>query len=367
VKRWTDPYEHPYEKQSVDELAELGGRGDVRAYVAAALRILQSDRIKHSANEAITYIQRAARKGDPLGLYMEGALKRQGELMPRDRAGAHDDFEYAAKKKFVPAISSVAADYLMGSGVPIDFNKARELAADAVDAGDIMANQLLGRIYKEGLGVPPDADAAFVYFSKAGDAGDPVAQYDMARAYYFGEGVAKDLRQAYRFARSAYCGKVKPAALMVSREYFDNSDSVESVTTGIRILDDLAADGDGDACLVISDIYLSSKYNRKDPNKAIIYLRCAANAGLVKGKYLYGATLLRYGKNHDDFTLAERYLTDAANNGNADAAYDLGVAYQRGTELQGDAQKARHWLKIAAEYGNDDAARMLKAMDAQSK
>ena len=357
LDHWLDAYADVM-AQPLDRLVKAAGNGDDRAAVAGAIKIFRTERVANTANEAVVLVESAARHNEPLALYVDGTLKTQGTLVDKDDTAAHRAFLLSAQRGFAPAMGVVAIDYMTARGVVADFKSAREWATKAIDAGYAPANQSLATIYKEGLGVPRDATIAFAYASKGAAAGDPAASFEVARAYYFGDGVERDLSKAYPLAKHAYCFGLGNAGFIVADQQLSIG-TKESIDTAKRILAQLVANGDGDASLVMADIFLTAKYGQKDPDKAVFYLRTAVNDGVGRAKPRYGAALLRYGHGTDDFQKAEKLLTDAANAGDADAAYDLAIAYQRGTELKGDADRASHWMSFAAEHGSADAKKAL--------
>lgn len=64
----------------------------------------------------------------------------------------------------------------------------------AVEGGHVRAGQFLGRLYQLGSGVPLDPEKAIPLFRTAADRGDPYAQYSLGRALMDGKGVKADLK-----------------------------------------------------------------------------------------------------------------------------------------------------------------------------
>lgn len=341
-----------------EDLIKRGRAGDEKANAVLALMLLDGE-IKGTPQDALIYLNLALEKKDPLALYIDGALRRAGKYVPKDFGLAHKNFEMAANGGIPQAYSSMAADYLSGSGVDVNFSLAREFAEKAVSLGDENGNQHLGLIYSKGLGVDIDKKKGYEYSSAAARAGNSIAAWDVARDLYFGNGVKKDVTASYDWAKRAYCGGVNDAGLLIGINYILNSPYGNERAIGIGLLGKFAEINDGNACLVLSDVYLNKKYEMIDYRRGISMLRCAERSGIGSAKYRLGAVLLRFGKGKEDFFEAEKLLTSEALNENSDAQYDLGVAYLRGDELKKDVEKSKYWLEKSYKNGNLDAKKLL--------
>jgi TPR repeat protein len=363
--KWNGGYED-YLHGDLSEILVRADKGDSRAKAVVAKRILNNENASVSVADALLYLKSAKRAGDPLALYFSGMLERKGHLLKQDLAEAHLDFQKAADLDYVPAKASVAADYMLGAGVEVDFAKARSYAQAALDDGYIGAAQLLGVIYSKGLGVPQDQAKGFEFSRKAASIGDPAAQFDVARALVFGEGVSADSDAAYQYAQQAYCSGLKLAGMVLGKIELAKH-STEGTAAAIEFYSELSEIGNFDADLVLSDIYLDPTFGKQDVNAAMSYLSKATEAGSTEGKYRWGAALLRYGRSNSDYRLAEKLLLESAESGDTRAQYDLGVGYARGVELAQDTAKARSWFERAASAGNEQAKAALVEMQQESK
>ena len=77
-----------------------------------------------------------------------------------------------------------------------DFATARNLFAEAAQAGDARAQYNLGRMWLDGEGGPRDYAQALIWSEKAADRGIPAAQYNLGRMYEDGLGVRRDAQRA---------------------------------------------------------------------------------------------------------------------------------------------------------------------------
>jgi TPR repeat protein len=77
-----------------------------------------------------------------------------------------------------------------------DFVAARNLFAEAAQAGDARAQYNLGRMWLDGEGGPRDYVQAAKWSEKAAEQGIPAAQYNLGRMYEDGVGVRRDPQRA---------------------------------------------------------------------------------------------------------------------------------------------------------------------------
>ena len=356
-EKWNGGYQDVLNK-SLSEIMLLADRGDPRASAAVAKRILEGEDKTLSPDHALSYLESAKAAEDPLALYLSGMLERKGHRLRRNLSQAHKDFQKAADFGYVPAKASVAADYMIGSGVKTDFTKAHSYAQSALDEGYQGAAQLLGVMYSKGLGVPKDETKGFQLSKRAASIGHPAAQFDVARALLFGEGVAPDRDAAYLYAQHSYCSGVKLAGMMLGKIELEKH-SPESTALAIKYYSELSDDENSDANLVLADIYLDPAYGQYDLDRALYYLSKAAKSGSEDAKYRWGAALLRFGRNSGDHALSEKILLECATSGDVRAQYDLGVAYSRGSEFKEDKENAKRWFERAAAKGSVEAEAAL--------
>ena len=69
--------------------------------------------------------------------------------------------------------------YVVGDGVPQDFEEGAKWYRKAAEQGDVDAQYNLGNMYVLGDGVPQDFEEAVKWFRKAAEQGDADAQYNL--------------------------------------------------------------------------------------------------------------------------------------------------------------------------------------------
>ncbi|MBF0213274.1 MAG: sel1 repeat family protein [Magnetococcales bacterium] len=91
---------------------------------------------------------------------------------------------------------NLAAMYLEGLELPLDYAAAIHWHRQAAEQGFAPAQHDLGTMYLEGLGVTPDPEAAAHWFLAAARQGDAKAQNNLGILHATGEGVPQEMIQA---------------------------------------------------------------------------------------------------------------------------------------------------------------------------
>ena len=87
--------------------------------------------------------------------------------------------------------------YSSGKGVPLDYAEGMKWYRLAAEQGRADAQSLLGVMYSDGLGVPEDHAEAVKWYRLAADQGYADAQYNLGWMYANGEGVLQDYAVAH--------------------------------------------------------------------------------------------------------------------------------------------------------------------------
>jgi TPR repeat protein len=95
----------------------------------------------------------------------------------------------------------LAQALLDGQGIPVDVQRALDVASRACDAAMPAACNLVGWTYWNGKNLPRDAAKAVPYFRRACDAGDDYGCANLGSRYLHGEGVDVDVEKARKLFR----------------------------------------------------------------------------------------------------------------------------------------------------------------------
>lgn len=94
--------------------------------------------------------------------------------------------------------------YINETDEPMDYRLAVEYLQRSSDAGYWRANNSLGLRYENGQGVEQNALKALEYYKKSADAGYVHAQYNLGRMYEYGQGIETDIKKAEEYYQKAY-------------------------------------------------------------------------------------------------------------------------------------------------------------------
>jgi len=93
--------------------------------------------------------------------------------------------------------------YVGGFGVAEDYAKAVSLGRESAAAGSCMGQFVVGRCYEKGWGVAQDYTEALRFWRLAAAQGHAYAQFNLGYMFNFGQGVAQDDAEAVRLYRLA--------------------------------------------------------------------------------------------------------------------------------------------------------------------
>ena len=153
-------------------------------------------------SQAYNNFQPLAQKGDP------EAQRRLGILMMRcagleDRALGLSWLNKAADAGDTEAAYALGIDYMNGTGVAQDDDKAFALVSKAAQAGKMEAQGTLGYLYSSGRGTPKDIYQGVVWTVKAAEQGGVTSLFNIARNYSEGSGLPQDNDKAAYYLYAA--------------------------------------------------------------------------------------------------------------------------------------------------------------------
>jgi TPR repeat protein len=160
---------------------------------------------------------------------------------------------------FAPLVGQAAPyDDALVASEQHDFAKARELFAEAAQAGDARAQFNLGRMYLDGEGGPRDCARALMWSERAAEQGIPGAQYNIGRMYDEGLGVRRNALRGATWYRKA------------------------------------AARGFSSAQVALGDMYATGRGAPSDPKRAAELYGAAAEQGDAAAEFKLATLSLKY-------------------------------------------------------------------------
>ena len=246
------------------------------------------------------------------------------------------------------------------------------------EAGDLVAANELGVLYRLGDGVPKDPAQALKWFQKAAAGGLPDAMFNIGTSYYNGDGVGIDDALAFGwFALAAEFGskagvgalqrgssELKPdrqaeglvrAALLLRK----GTEVPKKADLAIELLNRATALGGWNAEVILAMIYLNGDGIDADPPKAWTHCSHAAEHNYPPAM-VCSAYLLRTGKGVAvDNAGAMNWYWKAANCGDSNALYALGQIYEQGEGVQVDKVQALALYAMASKTNKNAEERGL--------
>ncbi|MCP4699852.1 MAG: sel1 repeat family protein [Gammaproteobacteria bacterium] len=190
----------------------------------------------------------------------------------------------AAENGDVNAQATLGKAYLEGEkGLPTDYRKAYKLTEKAAMQGHPEAQNNLGVMHAKGWFVSQDYEKAAKWYKKSAEQKNPVAQVNLAGLYAKGLGVKKNEKKAAKLIRSAtehgdFTG-LSSLALSGSKSII-----ADDIQEWVKLLLNLAEEGDVDAQFNLGVIYGEGRSLQKDIQQAIEWLCKAGNQGHNEAK-----------------------------------------------------------------------------------
>lgn len=116
-----------------------------------------------------------AEQGDPTAQHHLGWLYVIGRGVPQDYEEAVRWLRKAAEQGDSDAQTNLGSLYLLGEGLPQDYTEALKWLRAAADQGHPFAQTKLGIMYEDGHGMPQDRVQAHMWFSLAAAQGSELA------------------------------------------------------------------------------------------------------------------------------------------------------------------------------------------------
>ena len=283
----------------------------------------------------------------------EAKLDTQGE-------SALAELQAKAAQGYVRQELELAADYLVGRGVPKDFAESAYWYRKAADQGNPAAQMYLGYIYSVGMGVPLDSVEAVRWFRRASSSGYPEASVSLAAFYLRGEGVKQDTQEALRLLKAAAAkGDGRADAYLGYALYrglgipVDRAAAETWFRMGVK-----QHDPEAEFLLVVA---LEEEPSRvPDLASDVRLLRLSAGSGYVPAIHRLGLLLV----NHSALPQGPREATDlllsAAEAGSWQSSALLGILARDGQLMPQDQTAAYRWFRIAVSQGRTSADKFLR-------
>jgi|SRR5579872_1463359 len=224
---------------------------------------------------------------------------------------------------------------------PLTSSEVSAIRAKA-EAGDPVAENAIGVMYRIGRGVAKDKEEAVHWYRKAAKHGNSAAMFNLGAAYYNGDGVAIDDVMSCAWFLLAEEAGYSEADAAVRRAASENSARIT------------------EASAKVAEMYESGNELPKDEFNALRWYRKAADGGAPEAAVKVAGMLLD-GRNPSqaEYMEARKRCQDAADRQYSPGAYGMAIIYQRGLGVAKDPTEAAKWLIRAADLGHPKAMLQL--------
>jgi hypothetical protein len=270
-------------------------------------------------------------------------------------------------------VYELACYYLIEDAPFYNLEKGMKLMQEAFDAGYSDAEGYMGHLLQIGKGVEKDEQKAFQLFQLSASKDNASAFLELGDCFLYGKGIKQDYRATEKFYRKAIelSGGENDEVTPKLEKAVCNDENMES--SEVRKLRETETERYNRACEgaekgIPEDLYQVGKFNLTgkagetiqcpvDTDKAMEYIKKAAEAGYAPAAFTYGILLKQgYGIELDDIDGAMYWYRIAADGGDTDAMIELALCHQRYT---GDVEAALEMLNKAADAGSAKAMGML--------
>lgn len=152
--------------------------------------------VEDNYTEALRSYEKAAEKGDPMGVYNEALMYEYGKGVPVDYQKAKILYTEAAGKGVDEAMNQLGGIYFYGLGQPRDVQQSLSWYKKSAALGNSNALYQLGLLSETGVATKLDFAEALKYYKESSEKGNEKAMLALARMYHYGLGIGKDLKKS---------------------------------------------------------------------------------------------------------------------------------------------------------------------------
>ncbi len=255
---------------------------------------------------------------------------------------------------------------------------AKALAAfRSVEKGrsNCYAEYRIGRMYAAGLGVEQDCEAAALWFEKSASQNHAAAQYSLAKLYSEGRGVERDYRMALRLYEQAAVKGFPYAAWELGKLYRDGVGArpddrqaaryFTSAFRGFQVME--ARSHDDKLQYRLGWMLLHGVGAERNETAARKWFERSAARGNENAQYQLAKLILGSdGSTPEEISKAVNWLTELAKAGSEHAQYALGKLYHDGGAVEQNDVLAAVWFSHAAEQGHEYAMYALGKLNLEA-
>lgn len=166
--------------------------------------------------------------------------------------------------------------YLIGEGVPLDYQEAHTWTSRAALQGHVPAQTRLASMFRDGIGTETNRAEQLKWLEEAARQGDSESQYLAAMQLLLGDGVQKDIRKAIHWLNLATTQGNANAQATLASLYFKGAEVPANRGEALRLAELSAAQNNAMGMQTLAIILLTDKDKEPDIDRAKSLLRRSA-------------------------------------------------------------------------------------------
>ena len=211
-----EPYEARaarLQPEDITPLLEKAERSDLDSQVLLWLAYSGGHGVPKDVQKGLPWLRKAAEQGSLEGQWVLSTVYQFGRGgIPVDPKESFKWAPKAAERGHMIAQHNAAGDYLHGTGVEENLERARYWYGRAAEQGFAHSEWMMGRIYLEGIGVAPNRDEALKWLAKSLAQGHAPTMLTLGSMYSGPEGIPTEPQLVFDLDR----GRRRAAATMQS-------------------------------------------------------------------------------------------------------------------------------------------------------
>lgn len=320
--------------------------------------------VKVDEERALHLLEKGVSLNDPACIAELGDGYWEGSIVPRDIDKAKELINKAISLGYIEGYKSLGDIYLYEPGTyqMIEGNQAKtfELYMKGAECGEPNCLTSIAWCYYAGCAVKENKKNALKWYQKAANAGDRHAYYMVGHMYYYGEEIAEDNALAWEWFEKGREKIFSNCSYMLGIMCLDGyAQQEKSKKDAIAYFEESAFLGGTlgeESMLKLYDIYTEGILTEKDEEKAIKWLKRAAEMKNADASLKYGILLTDMDSPYSNEFKGIKYLQQALDKENYEAAIHLAKLHRQGIGTSKDLEKAKEYFLIAAEKANNAEA-----------
>lgn len=294
-----------------------------------------------------------ANAGDPKYQFYLAKMYQFGDGVAVDLEKTLYWYRKSSEQGYPPAQNNYALMYESGEGIRQDHIRALELMCVAAQAGFSVSQFNMGRYYQYGIGVKADGILAESWYEMAIKQGHTGAMYNLGVMYSQGVMAKQDVEFSTKLIKESAEKGLPPAIHDMGNIYFNGINDVDvSLEEAIKWYKRGVESGVPESSYMLGIIHFDHKNKFFDANKALEYMRAAADMGLIGAiqdlgnRYQYGDGVVK------NLTESLKWFKKGSSLGDSISSFLVSYAYIKGHGVEKDEKESFLWSIKAAEQGH---------------